>query len=178
VQTVETEAPPPRALSQRLKRGLFWGAALAVLALDQATKALVRATLERGESWPDPDWPLRIRHVTNTGAAFGILQDQTTFLVVMAVIGLGALYIYYRNPPFEHPAVPAAIGFMLGGALGNLTDRLLRDGRVTDFIDPRAFPAFNVADSAITIGIAAILIGYLFARQGPRHKHAHPPADG
>ena len=143
-----------------MRRALFWGAAAAVIALDQATKAVVRASLERGESWPDWHLPFRISYVTNTGAAFGILQDQTVFLVVMAFVGLAAIYLYYRNPPFDHWLSAVAIGMMLGGAAGNLIDRV-RLGRVTDFIDFDHYPAFNVADSAITVGVATIIIGFL-----------------
>ena len=144
----------------QIRRVLFWGAALSVVALDQATKSLVRASLDRGESWPDADWPVRIRYVTNTGAAFGILEDQTLFLIVMAFVGLAAIYLYYRYPPFDHPVAAIAIGMMLGGASGNLIDRV-RLGEVTDFIDFPSYPAFNVADSSITVGIAIIILGYL-----------------
>ena len=129
-----TDAPASRFTHPRARLLLFWGAAAAVIALDQISKAIIRSSLERGESWPDPDWPVRIRYVTNTGAAFGILQDQTSFLIVMALVGLAAIYLYYRYPPLEHGVVPIAIGMMLGGAAGNLIDRI-RLGRVTDFID-------------------------------------------
>ena len=175
MQTLDTidEAPSPPSIKPRTKRLLFWGAALSVIVLDQITKAMVRTGLDRGESWPDPDWPLRIRYVTNTGAAFGILQDQTTFLIVTALIGLSAIYLYYRFPPFDHWIVPIAIGLMLGGAVGNLIDRI-RVGRVTDFVDVGWFPAFNVADSSITIAIAVLVIGYVFLWDGPKKK---PPAD-
>jgi signal peptidase II len=172
VDSVE-ETPAPPAISPRTKRLLFWGTALGVIVFDQITKAIVRTGLDRGESWPDADWPLRLRYVTNTGAAFGILQDQTTFLIVTAVIGLAAIYLYYRYPPFDHAIGPVAIGLMLGGALGNLIDRI-RVGRVTDFVDVGWFPAFNVADSSITIGIAILLIGYVFLWDGQEKK---PPAD-
>lgn len=161
-----TEVPPPQTGSPWPKRISFWGAATAVLAIDQATKIGVRTWLERGESWPDPDWPVRIRHVTNTGAAFGILEDQTLFLIVMAFIGIGAIYLYYRYPPFDHWVVPIAIGMLLGGASGNLLDRV-RAGEVTDFIDFPRFPAFNVADSSINIGIAIIVVGYLLLAPKP-----------
>jgi signal peptidase II len=155
----EAEAPAaPRPHSYAL---IFWGAAAAVVVLDQATKAIVRASLERGEAWPDWDFPFRLRHVTNSGAAWGILQDQTAFLIVMAVIGLGAIYLYYRNPPFNHWTASLGVGLLLGGALGNLIDRV-RLGRVTDFFDPDNFPTFNVADSAINVGIAVLVIGYLW----------------
>src|SRR5436309_12935914 len=128
-----TEQVPPKTRSSLLKPLWFWGAALTVLALDQVTKAIVRATLEKGESFPGADWPVRIRYVTNTGAAFGILEDQTVFLVVMACIGLAAIYLYYRYPPFDHPMPAVALGMMLGGAAGNLVDRF-RLGHVTEFI--------------------------------------------
>ena len=151
----------------QLKRVLFWGAALTVIALDQASKTIVRATLDRGESWPDPDWPVRIRYVTNRGAAFGILDDQTLFLIVMAFVGLAAIYLYYRYPPFDHPVAAIAIGMMLGGAGGNLLDRV-RLGEVTDFIDFTSYPAFNVADSSITVGIAIIILGYVLLAPRPK----------
>ena len=166
VHSLETTQQAAEQTSPSLRRWLFWAAAAAVLALDQLTKALVRASLERGEAWPD-DWPVRIRYITNTGAAFGILQDQTAFLMLMTVIGLAAIYLYYRYPPFDHAVVPTAIGMMLGGAIGNLVDRV-RLGRVTDFIDFPLWPAFNVADSSITIGVAIIIIGYVFFAD--RHK--------
>jgi len=70
--------------------------------------------------------------------------------------------------------VPIAIGLMLGGAVGNLIDRI-RVGRVTDFVDVGWFPAFNVADSTITIAVAVLLLGYVFLWDGPQKK---PPADG
>ena len=166
VHSLETTEQEAEQTSPSLRRWLFWAAAAAVLVLDQLTKALVRASLERGEAWPD-DWPVRIRYITNTGAAFGILQDQTAFLMLMTVIGLAAIYLYYRYPPFDHAVVPTAIGMMLGGAIGNLVDRV-RLGRVTDFIDFPLWPAFNVADSSITIGVAIIIIGYVFFAD--RHK--------
>ncbi len=170
MQTTEiTDAPASRFTHPRARLLLFWGAAATVIALDQITKAIIRSSLERGESWPDPDWPVRIRYVTNTGAAFGILQDQTSFLIIMALVGLAAIYLYYRYPPFEHGVVPIAIGMMLGGAAGNLIDRI-RLGRVTDFIDFRFWPAFNVADSSITIGIVVILFGYVFLWPGQQNR--------
>lgn len=165
-------SPPPPTTSPWPKRISFWGAAAIVIALDQVTKIAVRTWLDRGESWPDADWIVRFRHVTNTGAAFGILEDQTLFLIVMAFIGLGAIYLYYRYPPFDHWVVPIAIGMLLGGATGNLLDRV-RSGEVTDFIDFPRFPAFNVADSSINVGIAIIIIGYLLL--GPKSRTDEEP---
>ena len=170
VQTIE-ESPITTSRKAPSRALIFWGAAAVVVVLDQVTKVIVRASLGRGEAWPEWDLPFRLRHVTNTGAAFGILEDQTAFLIVMAVIGLGAIYLYYRNPPFNHWTASVGIGLLLGGALGNLIDRV-RLGRVTDFFDPDSFPAFNVADSAINIGIAVLVVGYLV--WGSREQTSEP----
>jgi signal peptidase II len=177
--TVEAAKPPaPTPTSPRLRRLLFFAAALIVLALDQASKELVRTFMDRGEAWPN-GWPVRLHYVTNTGAAFGILKDQTGFLIVTTLVGLVAIYLYYRYPPFEHLSAPVAIGMMLGGAIGNLLDRL-RLGRVTDFIDFPIWPSFNVADSCIVIGIAILLLGYaLFSeRPPPKAEREGAGADG
>ncbi len=167
MRTAEATKPSaPSATSPWLRRYLFVGAALTVLALDQTTKAVVRTFMDRGDTWPD-DWPIRLHHVTNTGAAFGILKDQTGFLIVTTVIGVAAIYLYYRYPPFDHLVAPIAIGMMLGGAVGNLVDRV-RLGKVTDFIDVPVWPSFNVADSSSTVGIVILLFGYaLFAERPP-----------
>jgi signal peptidase II len=164
IQATRVSTPIPAA--PRLRRLLFIAAALIVLALDQASKELVRMLMDRGESFPD-GWPVRLHYVTNTGAAFGILKDQTGFLIVTTIIGLAAIYLYYRYPPFDHLVAPVAMGMMLGGAIGNLVDRL-RLGRVTDFIDFPFWPSFNVADSSIVIGVAILLLGYaMFAKPPP-----------
>jgi signal peptidase II len=177
-EATEPTMPPGARPTLALRRTVFLGTALLVVALDQATKAVVRASLARGEVWPD-DWPVRLHYVTNTGAAFGILKDQTGFLIVTALIGLAAIYLYYRYPPFDHLVAPLAIGLMLGGALGNLVDRV-RLGEVTDFIDVGWWPSFNVADSAISVGIAVLLIGYLLFsdRAPPKPKREDAAPDG
>jgi signal peptidase II len=97
----------------------------------------------------------------------------------MTLIGLAAIYLYYRNPPFQHWLASIGIGMMLGGALGNLIDRV-RVGRVTDFIHFPNFPNFNVADASINIGVAIIVIGYLLfgQKKEPTETHEDAPADG
>lgn len=172
IQALESSRPlTPRP---RLRRTLFFASAATVLALDQASKELVRAFLDIGGFWPSADWPVRLHYVTNTGAAFGILRDQTGFLLLTTVIGLAAIYLYYRFPPFDHVIVPIAVGMILGGAVGNLLDRV-RLGRVTDFIDLPRWPAFNLADSAIVIGIAVLLLGYAFLAGGARPRAHEDP---
>ena len=174
MQSVDTTIAHAPRTPTSLKRAFFWGAATTVIALDQLTKGIVRTFLDRGESWPAGDFLIHIHYVTNTGAAFGILEDQTVFLTLMAFIGLAAIYLYYRYPPFDHFVAPIAIGMMLGGALGNLIDRV-RLGRVTDFIDLGWWPAFNIADSSISVGIAVIIGGYLLF--APKPAPAPPAAD-
>jgi signal peptidase II len=156
----------------RLRNDLvFFVIAGLVVALDQVTKHLVRANLALGESVPE-EGPLRITYVTNTGAAFGILQGQTLFLMVTTFFGLAAIFLYYLYPPMEHGVLRLALGLQLGGAVGNLADRV-RLGKVTDFIDVGPWPAFNVADSSIVVGVAIIIGFFLLAES--RHRSAQDP---
>jgi signal peptidase II len=178
VEAVET--PPGRRpdgrpsgwLWLRLHNDLFFFViAGLVVALDQATKHLVRANLALGESVPD-EGPLRITYVTNTGAAFGILQGQTLFLMVTTFFGLAAILLYFLYPPMEHGVLRLALGLQLGGAVGNLADRV-RLGKVTDFIDVGPWPAFNVADSSIVVGVTIIIGFFLLAES--LHRRAQGP---
>jgi signal peptidase II len=146
----------PSTIARQARRGgVFFLVAGVVFALDQLTKAGIRGWLAIGESWPSDDWLVKITHVRNSGAAFGTLQDQGVFLTVTAVIAIGAIVFYYLYPPLEHGLLRLAMGLELGGAAGNLTDRL-RFGKVTDFIDFPHYPEFNVADSSIVIGLVII----------------------
>ena len=175
-----TQTPPGRRpdgrsserLWPRLRNDLvFFVIAGLVVALDQVTKHLVRANLALGESVPE-EGPLRITYVTNTGAAFGILQGQTLFLMVTTFFGLAAILLYYLYPPMEHGVLRLALGLQLGGAMGNLADRV-RLGKVTDFIDVGPWPSFNVADSSIVMGVAIIIGFFLLAES--RHRSAQGP---
>jgi signal peptidase II len=160
----EGEVGPAR--SSRIRQDLaFFLLAAAVLALDQVTKVIVRARLSTGEAWPDRDWVLNIVNVSNSGAAFGILQGQTLFLVVTSLVGVAAIVLYYLYPPLEHGLLRAALALQLGGAAGNLIDRV-RFGRVTDFVNFDYWPAFNVADASISIGVATIIWFFLVIEGG------------
>lgn len=134
----------------------FFSVAILVVAADQITKALVRFYLLHGQSFPAQGL-LRITHITNSGAAFGILSNQSPLLMVTAGIGIIALLLYYRFPFFDGALTRVGLGLQLGGAAGNLMDRL-QLGHVTDFIDLRVWPVFNLADSAIVLGV--IILGY------------------
>ena len=151
------------AMVRRMRRDApFFLLALAVLGLDQLTKAIVRNGLELGEAWPAESWLVKIEHVTNTGAAFGTLQGQGLFLTVTAFLAIGAIAFYYIFPPLEHGLLRLALGLQLGGAVGNLLDRL-RFGEVTDFVSFPHYPAFNVADSSIVVGLAVVVIFFVFS---------------
>ena len=138
-----------------------------VVAADQVSKRYIDAHLALGESWPSESWPVRIMHVKNTGAAFSMLQNQTLFLTVMSVVGLGAILLYFVYRPSDHPILRVALALQLGGAIGNLIDRA-RYGEVTDFIKVPHWPVFNVADSAITVGVTAVVAFLLFFGDGAR----------
>jgi len=158
---VDERAIPTAPLDLRTRlavRRLLWpyaGLAAAVVAADQVTKALVRARLAEGEAWPATDAVLAISHVENSGAAFGILQGAGTLLLAATVAGVAALLVYLLRVPPAQRLYLAALSLILGGALGNLIDRIAK-GTVTDFIDPTHYPAFNLADSAIVCGVFAI----------------------
>ncbi len=134
----------------------FLALAAAIIVGDLVTKAIIRARLDRGDAWPDPDWNVRIVHFTNTGAAFGILEGAGPLLIVTGVVGVALIAVYLFNPGMASPLVRAGLALMLGGAIGNLIDRA-GDGKVTDFIKFPEWPAFNVADSAITIGVIILV---------------------
>ena len=150
-----TAATPAAGLVARQRLAPFLAIASAVLVADQATKAAVRGWLAVGQSWPAGDGLLRISHVENSGAAFGILQGAAPFLLVTTAVGVVAVAAYLFLVPAHSRWITTALALILGGAAGNLIDRVAQ-GTVTDFIDPTHYPAFNVADSAIVVGAIAI----------------------
>ncbi len=139
---------------------LLFGAGV-IIALDQWTKALVRVNLSIGEQWAPWDWLLpyaRIVHWTNRGAAFGMFQSASMLFTVLAFVVAGLILYYYPRVPRHEWALRIALVLQLGGALGNLIDRLAH-GQVTDFISVGSFAVFNVADASISIGAAVLLLG-------------------
>jgi signal peptidase II len=145
--------------------GWFLLLAAVIVAADQLTKWVIRANVELGESIDLLPF-FRIVHVTNTGAAFGMLQGAGPLLIVASLAGLAAILVYLFNPGFAQPVVRLGLALMLGGAVGNLIDRVI-EGRVVDFLKVPNWPAFNVADSAISIGVAILLWSMLFQVREP-----------
>jgi signal peptidase II len=107
---------------------------------------------------------LRFTYVENRGAAFGLLQDQTAFFVFVGVLVVGVIAASYRYLPRSGIRLHLALGLQLGGAIGNLVDRI-RQGYVVDFVDfgyrSNWWPVFNVADSAIVVGVALLALNAL-----------------
>ena len=121
---------------------------------DQATKAIAVASLERGEE-VNVFLGLDMTYVRNEGVAFGALSGGGPLLVIAITIALGGLVAYFVANS-DVPFLWLPVGLILGGALGNLADRA-RDGAVVDFIDPIAWPAFNLADAAIVVGVLGLV---------------------
>ncbi len=139
-----------------------------VLGADQITKALVRATIERGEV-VEVVAGLGLVNARNRGIAFGLFSGAGPWLALIVAIAMLVLVVAFA----AHADTPLAWlpgGLLFGGALGNLVDRI-REGAVTDFIDLPSWPAFNLADSAITVGVLALL----YVMEGPprRREAAH-----
>lgn len=138
-------------------RGWVRSLALAalVVVLDQVTKAIAAHALGPGES-VDLVLGFELVDVRNTGIAFGLLADGQTLVIVVTAAALALILGYFALNP-ARPGLWIAVGILVGGAVGNLADRLRAD-EVIDFIDPPLWPAFNVADIAIVAGIALIVL--------------------
>jgi len=146
-----------------------------VVLLDQLTKYLVRSNLAFSEMWSPWHWLLpyaRIVHWQNTGAAFGMFQDLGAVFAVLAIIVSGAIIYFFPKVPKDDWPIRIALGLQLGGALGNLIDRLTMDYVVTDFISIGNFAVFNIADASITIGVVILIITMWF-----RERETQPVED-
>ena len=147
-----------------------------VFIADQLTKFAIKGTLRLGESWP-AEGLIRITHGANTGTAFGLLPNQTLFLIFASIIAIGFLVYFYRAYALPRPILRLAIGLQLGGAFGNLFDRVAF-GAVTDFIDVGWWPIFNIADSSICVGMATLIIVLLlFDRKAETSEAQDTAAD-
>jgi signal peptidase II len=147
-------------VSAAQKRAWLLAGALsgAVLLLDQALKAVVEGELVPGEQ-VDLLGPLGLTLAHNEGVAFGLAGGSALPLVAFAVLALGFVcFLLARNP--TTPGMWVAVGLVAGGALGNLVDRL-RAGEVTDYVEVGSWPPFNLADVAITVGVAVFALIFL-----------------
>ena len=138
--------------------------AVIVFVADQVTKYIVKSNLALYESWPR-EGLVRLTYGTNSGTAFGLFPDQTLVLIITSFLAIGFIYYFYRSHALPSRVLRLAIGLQLGGAFGNLVDRV-RLGSVVDFIDVGWWPIFNLADSSIVTGIGLLaLIIFLTPRE-------------
>jgi len=159
------------------KYGFMFSIAGVIVLLDQWTKSLVRTNLPLGGTWlPESlDWLspyARIVNWHNTGAAFGMFQNGSMVFTVLAFVVIGAIVYYFPHVEKHDWTLRLAISMQLGGALGNLLDRLMHGGRVTDFISVGAFPVFNVADASISVGTVVLLLGVYFQERAAKQAAA------
>ena len=134
--------------------------ALVVFVLDRVTKGIVNASVPYGTETPLLGNLVAITNIRNAGAAFGFAPVGPWFFLVAALAVSVGLIVYVLREPGDLSA-DAVLGLILGGALGNAFDRVINGGGVTDFIDFHFWPVFNVADSAVSIGVVLLILGYL-----------------
>lgn len=130
----------------------FYLTLMGVLVLDLVTKFFIRANMSLYESIPVIKNIFHLTYVENPGAAFSIMKNQTTFFIIVTIVILVGLFYFYYTLPKNQILQITASGAIAGGAIGNLVDRIQK-ASVTDFFDFRVWPVFNIADSAIVIGM-------------------------
>jgi signal peptidase II len=167
-----TNGLAPVSVAERsLAAGAWQWAGLATVALaavlaDQITKHVVTRTLGLDEA-VHVAGPLSIHHVQNSGIAFGLFSSATAVVTVVTAGAVVWMLIFFARSGSRHPVLPAALGLLIGGSVSNLVDRI-RLHHVTDFIDLKWWPAFNLADSFIVVGVAILLAALVAADRQPR----------
>jgi signal peptidase II len=172
---------PILAAERSLAAGtLQWVSLLAVagaaLLADQLTKQVVARTLAVGES-ADIIGPFSLHHVQNSGIAFGLFSSRTTVVIAVTGVAVAWMVWFFARSGQRHPVLPVALGLVLGGSLANLSDRV-RLGHVTDFLDLEAWPAFNLADTFIVVGVAVLFGTLVLADRPHRPRNGDSPLHG
>jgi signal peptidase II len=134
---------------------------------DQLTKRVVAGTLELGES-KHVLGPFDLHHVQNSGIAFGLFQGATSIVIVLTSLVVLWLLVVFARGGARHPVMPVGLGLVIGGSVSNLADRI-RLGHVTDFLDIDYWPAFNLADTFIVVGVG-LLVGAALIADRPRSR--------
>ncbi|MZP29013.1 signal peptidase II [Heliobacterium undosum] len=148
--------------SRRIGNSVFWMILLSTIAVDQLTKVIVQAKMAEHESIPLIPNIFHLTYVLNPGAAFGMLANKTVFFIAVTLVVVGGILYFYRRVPEDQIWMRLGLALQAGGAVGNLIDRI-RTGLVIDFFDFRVWPVFNVADTAISIGVGLIMLSLLLA---------------
>ena len=145
----------------------------AAFVADQLTKQVVSRTLAVGET-ADIVGPFSLHHVQNSGIAFGLFSSRTTIVIGVTAVAVAWMVWFFARSGRRHPVLPVALGLVLGGSIANLIDRV-RLGHVTDFLDLEAWPAFNLADTFIVVGVAVLFVALVLADRPHRTGHGGPP---
>ena len=177
-----TDARAPISVVERsLSAGAFhWlgliAIALAAVLADQVTKAIVAGQLALGES-VHVGGPLSIHHVRNSGIAFGLFGGWAGPVTILTAIAILWMVGYFARAGAGHPILPVALGLLIGGSAANLADRI-RLGHVRDFLDFQYWPAFNLADAFICVGVGVLLLTLVAAERRPgfHHRSASRPS--
>jgi signal peptidase II len=139
---------------------------LAAIAADQLTKLIVSSQLELDESI-HVIGPFSIHHVQNSGIAFGLFASATAIVTALTAIAVAWMLVFFARSGARHPVLPVALGLLIGGSTSNLIDRI-RLGHVTDFLDFKYWPAFNLADTFIVVGVAILFVALMLGET--RHR--------
>ena len=142
---------------------IFYVLTIVVIICDQVTKYVVRETIPLYETFTEVG-VFSIVHGQNTGSAFGLFAGFTNYLIIASLIGLALILYFFVKQASANLFVRIAVGLIVGGAVGNLIDRV-KDGFVVDFISVGWWPAFNVADSAISIGMTVMVLFMIFGNK-------------
>ncbi len=151
--------------------GLSAVVAAAVLG-DQVTKAIVTSELGVDQS-VRVIGSFTIHRVQNSGIAFGLFSSATAVVTLATAFAVGWMLVFFARSGARHPVLPAALGLLIGGSASNLIDRV-RLGHVIDFLDLGWWPAFNLADSFIVIGVAILLVAIVVADRRPKRPQRRP----
>jgi signal peptidase II len=156
-----------RSLAARAPQWAGLGAVvLAAVAADQLTKLIVSSQLALDEALHVVG-PFSIHHVQNSGIAFGLFASATAAVTVLTALAVAWMLFYFARSGARHPVLPVALGLLIGGSASNLIDRI-RLGHVTDFLDLTYWPAFNLADSFIVVGVAILFVTLLLGETRQR----------
>ncbi len=166
--------------SRHFKAWIFYGVALAIVLADQLTKFWVRTHLQPGVPWDPLPWlrpVLSFTFVTNTGVVFGLFPGMSWLFTIVNIVEIVLIVYFYYSMFVQTWLVRVTMGLLLGGACGNLIDRLWR-GWVTDFLDLNFWPmqewaVFNIADSAVVVGTCVLMV--LLLSQMNRQREGPPP---
>ena len=152
------ERPLGAGVAQWIALALVAGSAVVA---DQLTKWVVARQLSLGDA-VEVVWIFSIHHLHNTGIAFGLFSDSTTVVIGLTIGAVAGMLVFFSRAAQRHPLLPVSLGLVIGGSVANLIDRV-RLGHVMDFLDLDYWPAFNLADTFIVVGVALLFTSLVSA---------------